>query len=231
MGPTTAMQAGGWESSTVRVEQTAKVTVLTGASPHGQGQETTFSQLCGQLLGISAEDINVVHGDTSAVPYGIGTFGSRATAVGGTAMYRATEKIKHKMALIAGHLLGIKPKGFKPEELVFSGGRIYHRKQPKKSVAFGEVVGAAYTAKNLPLGVEPGLDATHFFEPSNFTFPFGAHICVVEVDTETGDVSIPKYVAVDDCGNIINPLLVRGQVHGGIAQGLGQALFEEAIYD
>ncbi len=229
MGPSSAMPAGGWESCTVRVEPTGKVTVLTGASPHGQGQETTFAQLCGQLLGISAEDVNVVHGDTASVPYGIGTFGSRATAVGGTAMYRATEKIRHKLAQIAGHLLGIK--AVKPEEMVFSGGRIFHRKQPKKSLAFGEVVGAAYTAKNLPPGVEPGLDATHFFEPSNFTFPFGAHICVVEIDTETGDVSIPKYVAVDDCGNIINPLLVRGQVHGGIAQGLGQALFEEAVYD
>jgi carbon-monoxide dehydrogenase large subunit len=231
MGPSSAMPAGGWESCTVRIEPTAQVTVLTGSSPHGQGQETTFAQIVGQMMGISAESVNVVHGDTQAVPYGIGTFGSRATAVGGAAMYKAVEKLKQKMALIAGHLLGIKPKGFKPEEMVFSGGRIFHKRQPKKSVAFGEVVGAAYVAKNLPPGVDPGLDATHFFEPSNFTFPFGAHICVVEVDTETGDVRISKYVAVDDCGNIINPLLVRGQVHGGIAQGLGQALFEEAVYD
>ncbi len=229
MGPSAAMPAGGWESCTVRVEPTGKVTVLTGASPHGQGEETTFAQIAGQMLGISSEDVNVVHGDTATVPYGIGTFGSRATAVGGTALYRAAEKIRNKMAAIAAHLLGIK--NAKPADIVFAGGRVYHKKSPKKSLAFGEVVGAAYVAKNLPPGVDPGLDATHFFEPSNFTFPFGAHVCVVEVDTETGDVEVVKYVGVDDCGNIINPLLVRGQVHGGIAQGLAQAFYEEVVYD
>ncbi len=226
MGPSSAMPAGGWESCTVRVEPTGKVTVLTGASPHGQGEETTFSQLAAQEFGISPGDINVVHGDTASVPYGIGTFGSRATAVGGSAMFLAVQKLKDKMRRIAAHLLQCKP-----EDMVFEGGRIRNKKLPKKSLAWGEVVGAAYVARNLPPGVDPGLDATHFFEPSNFTFPFGAHVCVVEVDSETGRVEIVKYTAIDDCGNILNPLIVRGQVHGGIAQGLAQALYEEAIYD
>jgi carbon-monoxide dehydrogenase large subunit len=226
MGPSAAMPAGGWESSTVRIEPTAKVTVLTGASPHGQGQETTFAQIVGQQFTISPEDVNVVHGDTNRVPYGIGTFGSRGTAVGGSAMFFAVQKLKEKMKRIAAHILSCQP-----EDLTFEAGRLQHKKQPKKSLAFGEVVGAAYVAKNLPVGMEPGLDATHFFEPSNFTFPFGAHVCVVEIDSETGDVKIVKYIAVDDCGNIINPLLVRGQVHGGIAQGLGQAMYEEVVYD
>ncbi len=225
MGPSSAMPAGGWESATVRVEPTGKVTILTGASPHGQGQETTFAQIGADILGLAPEDVNVVHGDTAVVPYGIGTFGSRATAVGGTAVYNSLVKVRDKLAQIAGHLMGEDP-----QKLVFEGGRI-SGKNSKKSIAFGEAVGAAYVAKTLPTGVEPGLDATSFFEPSNFTFPFGAHVCVVEVDVETGDVRIQKYVAVDDCGNVINPLLVEGQVHGGIVQAVGQALLEEAVYD
>jgi len=226
MGPSSAMPSGGWESCTVRIEPTGKVTVLTGASPHGQGEETTFAQITGQEFGISPEDVNIVHGDTAIVPYGIGTFGSRATAVGGTAMFLAVQKLKGKMKKIAAHHLQCKP-----DDLIFDNGRVRHKKNAKKSMAWGEVVGAAYVAKNLPVGVEPGLDATHYFEPSNFTFPFGAHVCVVEVDSETGGVKVVKYVAIDDCGNIINPLIVRGQVHGGIAQGLAQAMFEEVIYD
>ena len=224
MGPSTAMPAGGWESGTVRVDPTGKVTVLTGASPHGQGQETTFAQIVADQLGLTPADVNVVHGDTAAVPYGIGTFGSRATAVGGTAMYLATQKVKQKMAAIAAHLLGAKP-----DQISFREGRV--EAKGGKSLAFGEVVGAAYVARNLPPGVEPGLEATHFFEPSNFTFPFGAHICSVEVDAETGAIHVDKYVAVDDCGNVINPMLVEGQIHGGIAQGMAQALYEEVIYN
>ena len=226
MGPSTAMPSGGWESCTVRVEPSGKVTILTGASPHGQGQETSFAQIVADMLGIGFHDVTVVHGDTSSVPYGIGTFGSRATAVGGTAMYKALLKVKEKLAAIAAHLAKASAK-----TMVFAGGRIYSKGNPKKGVSLLEAVQAAYVAKNLPKGVDPGLEATHFFEPSNFTFPFGTHICVVEVDTETGELEVVKYVAVDDCGNIINPLLVRGQVHGGIAQGLGQALYEEVIYD
>ena len=225
MGPSSAMPAGGWESGTVRVEPTGKVTVLTGASPHGQGQETSFAQIVADELGLEPADVNVVHGDTAVVPYGIGTFGSRATAVGGTAMYFAVQKVKQKMSTLAAHLMGVKP-----SQLVFANGRV-SAKGGKKSLAFGEVVGAAYVAKNLPPGFEPGLEGTHFFEPSNFTFPFGAHVCSVEVDAETGEVKVDKYVAVDDCGNVINPLLVEGQIHGGIVQAIGQALYEEVIYN
>jgi carbon-monoxide dehydrogenase large subunit len=225
IGPSAATPAGGWESGTVRIEPTGKVTVLTGASPHGQGEETTFAQLIADELGIDPDDVTVVHGDTLAVPYGIGTFGSRATAVGGTAAFLATQKLKTKMMTLAAHLLG-----GKPADISFGRGRIA-AKGGKKAISFGELVMAAYTARNIPAGFEPGLEATHFFEPSNFTFPFGAHIASVEVDPETGEVKIDKYVAVDDCGNVINPMLVDGQIHGGIAQGMGQAMWEELIYN
>jgi len=226
MGPSSAMPAGGWESATVRIEPTGKVSVLTGSSPHGQGQETTFAQIAAEMLGLAPEDVFVLHGDTAAVPYGIGTFGSRATAVGGTAVYKALEKVRHKLAQIAGHLLGEDPR-----KLTFRDRKICVRSNAAKAVSFSEAVGAAYVAKTLPAGMEPGLEATTFFEPSNFTYPFGAHLCVVEVDAETGEVHLLKYYAVDDCGNVINPLLVDGQVHGGIVQSVGQALLEEAVYD
>ena len=225
IGPSAATPAGGWESGTVRIEPTGKVTLLTGASPHGQGEETTFAQLIADELGIDPADINVVHGDTLAVPYGIGTFGSRATAVGGTAAFLATQKLKAKMATLAAHLLGCKP-----SDITIGRGRL-SAKGGKKSISFGELVMSAYTARNIPAGFEPGMEATHFFEPSNFTFPFGTHIASVEVDAETCEVKIEKYVAVDDCGNVINPLIVDGQIHGGIAQGMGQAMWEEVIYN
>jgi carbon-monoxide dehydrogenase large subunit len=220
------MPAGGWESATVRIEPTGKVNILTGASPHGQGQETSFSQIGADMLGITPDEINVVHGNTSTVPYGIGTFGSRATAVGGTAVYKCLEKLNDKLSKIAGHILSLDP-----ANLVLSDHRIELKSDPKKSISFIEAVSAAYTAKTLPPGMEPGLDTTTFFEPTNFTFPFGAHVCVVEVDAETGAIQLQKYFAVDDCGNVINPLLVDGQVHGGIVQSVGQALFEETVYD
>ena len=225
MGPSSAMPAGGWESATVRIEPTGVVNILTGASPHGQGQETSFAQLGAEVLGLSPDDVNVVHGDTAIVPYGIGTFGSRGTAVGGTAVYKSLLKLREKLAAIAAHLLNEDA-----SNLAFAGKRITVRGS-EKSVAFGEAVGAAYVAKTLPPQMEPGLEATTFFEPTNFTFPFGTHICVVELDPETGDVKLQQYVCVDDCGNVINPMLVDGQVHGGIAQSIGQALFEEAVYD
>jgi carbon-monoxide dehydrogenase large subunit len=225
IGPSAATPAGGWESGTVRIEPTGKVTLLTGASPHGQGEETTFAQLLADELGIDPDDVNVVHGDTMAVPYGIGTFGSRGTAVGGTAAYFATQKLKAKLSTLAAHLLGCKP-----ADITIGRGRL-SAKGGKKSIAFGELVTAAYTAHNIPPGFEPGLEATHFFEPPNFTFPFGTHIASVEVDVETGEVKIEKYVGVDDCGNIINPMIVAGQIHGGIAQGMGQAMWEELIYN
>lgn len=226
MGPSSAMPAGGWESSTVRVEPSGMVNLMTGASPHGQGQETSFAQLGAEILGIEPADVNVIHGDTAIVPYGIGTFGSRGTAVGGTAAYMALMKLRSKLATLAGFLMDVDP-----AKLVFANMKIFVKSQPSKSIGFGEVVAAAYTAKKLPPGMEPGLDATSFFEPGNFTFPFGAHVCVVEIDKETGDVRLMKYVAVDDCGNVLNPLLVEGQVHGGIVQSFGQAMLEEAVYD
>jgi aerobic carbon-monoxide dehydrogenase large subunit len=226
MGPSSAMPAGGWESATVRVEPTGRVSIMTGSSPHGQGQETTFAQMGADILGIDPSQVQVIHGDTSVVPYGIGTFGSRATAVGGTAVYKSLQKLKEKLARIAAHIVGSDPK-----RMVFADGKISVKDSPKKSVAFGQAVSAAYVAKTLPADMEPGLEATTFFEPTNFTYPFGTHICVVEIDAETGDVKLTRYVAVDDCGNVINPLLVEGQVQGGIVQSVGQALLEEAVYD
>ncbi len=226
MGPSSAMPAGGWESATVRVEPTGRVSIMTGSSPHGQGQETTFAQMGADVLGIDPSQVQVVHGDTSIVPYGIGTFGSRATAVGGTAVYKSLQKVKEKLAAIAAHIVGSDP-----ERMVFADGKISAKESPKKSVPFGQAVSAAYVAKSLPAEMEPGLEATTFFEPTNFTYPFGTHICVVEIDPETGDVKLARYVAVDDCGNVINPLLVEGQVQGGIVQSVGQALLEEAVYD
>ncbi|MHB8653933.1 MAG: xanthine dehydrogenase family protein molybdopterin-binding subunit [Terriglobia bacterium] len=225
MGPSSRMPAGGWESGTVRVEVTGKVTVLSGTSPHGQGEETTFAQIVAEELGIPFDDVTVYHGDTFQIPMGIGTFGSRTTAVGGSAIYNATQRIKKKMARIAAHKLGIKP-----GELVFTGGKI-QTEDGQKSVGFGEVVAEAIFAKQLPPGIEPGLTEHCVFEPPNYTFPFGAHIAVTELDSETGEVRLRNYFAVDDCGRILNPMLVEGQVHGGLAQGIGQALWEEVVYD
>jgi carbon-monoxide dehydrogenase large subunit len=225
MGPSSRMPAGGWESGTVRVEVTGKVTVLSGASPHGQGEETTFAQIVAEELGIPFDDVTVYHGDTFQIPMGIGTFGSRTTAVGGTAIYNAAQRIKKKMARIAAHKLGIKP-----GELVFTDGKI-QTEDGQKSIGFGEVVAEAIFAKQLPPGIEPGLTEHCVFEPPNYTFPFGAHIAVTELDSETGEVRLRNYFAVDDCGRILNPMLVEGQIHGGLAQGIGQALWEELIYD
>ena len=226
MGPSVGVAGGGWESGTVRIERTGKVTVLTGVSPHGQGQETSFAQIVADEYGISIDDIAVIHGDTGRQPQGIGTFGSRATAVGGAALIIATQQVKDKMAQIAAHMLEANV-----DDLVFEDGNIFVQGSPDSAVTFADVAATAHVAVNLPPEVEPGLEATHFFEPSNFTYPFGAHISIVEVDPETGEIDLQRYVAVDDCGNIINPLLVDGQVHGGIAQGLGQALYEGAVYD
>jgi carbon-monoxide dehydrogenase large subunit len=225
MGPSSRMPAGGWEFGSVKVEPTGKVTVLSGTSPHGQGEETTFAQIAADVLGIPFDDVTVYHGDTFQVPMGIGTFGSRTTAVGGTAIHNAAIQIKKKMAKIAAHKLGVKP-----GELIFSEGKI-HTRDGAKSMGFAEVAAEAIFAKQLPEGIEPGLAAHSFFEPSNYTFPFGAHLAVVEVDAETGEIKLRNYYAVDDCGRVINPMLVDGQIHGGLAQGIGQALWESHIYD
>lgn len=225
LGPSAAAPpgVGWWESATVRIEPSGKVTVLTGASPHGQGQETSFAQIAADAVGVDLDDVVVIHGDTSIVQYGIGTFGSRATAVGGTAVYLALESLKKKATKFAAILMDVDP-----ASVTFADGRFT---AGGKSVTIQEVAGAAYGAKSLPPDTEPGLSATTFFEPKNFTFPFGAHVAQVEVDIETGAIKILRYIAVDDCGRVINPMLVDGQVQGGIAQGLGQALLEEAVYD
>ncbi len=254
LGPSQAMPAGGWESATVRIEPTGKVTVLTGASPHGQGQETSFAQIAADELGVDLHDVTVIHGDTAIVQYGIGTFGSRATAVGGTAVFMAIEKLKEKASKIAAHLLKEEQASviFKegryskaaaraaaadgvPEPVVPAGqapaGALPEPDVEDKHVSIQDVALAAHIARDIPPGMEPGLSATHFFEPTNFTFPFGTHIAVVEIDRDTGDVKFLRYVAVDDCGKVINPMMVDGQVHGGIVQALGQALYEEVVYD
>ncbi len=226
LGPSPAMPAGGWESATVRVDPTGKVTVLTGASPHGQGQETSFAQITADELGVALEDIIVIHGDTGIVQYGIGTFGSRATAVGGTALYNALQTIKEKAKRFAAHSLQADP-----TDIVFEQGVFSSLTDRTKRVTFQQIALEAHTAKNLPPGTAPGLEAVSFFEPSNFTFPFGAHVVVAEIDKDTGEIDLRRYVAVDDCGKAINPLLVDGQVHGGIVQSIGQALLEEAVYN
>jgi aerobic carbon-monoxide dehydrogenase large subunit len=223
MGPSPATPAGGWESATVKIEPTGKVTVLTGVSPHGQGEETTFAQIAADQLGCDIDEVVVIHGDTSIVQYGIGTFGSRATAVGGTALYYALQDLKTKLKKFGAMMLA-------SENVSYADGRCTCEKTGK-SVGLKELAGAAHRAMTLPPNTEPGLMATHFWEPPNFTFPFGAHIMVSEVDPETGEISIRRYVAVDDCGTILNPMIVEGQVHGGIAQGIGQALWEQAVYD
>jgi carbon-monoxide dehydrogenase large subunit len=222
-GPSPATPAGGWESATVKIEPSGKVTVLTGASPHGQGEETTFAQIAADRLGVDIDDVVVLHGDTAIVQYGIGTFGSRATAVGGAALHFALEELIAKIKRFGAMLL-------ESQEVSFEGGRCTCMRSGK-SVGLAEIAAASYRAMKLPPGTEPGLQATSFWEPPNFTFPFGAHLVVSEVDPETGAIAIRRYIAVDDCGKIINPLLVDGQIHGGVAQGIGQALFEHAIYD
>jgi carbon-monoxide dehydrogenase large subunit len=226
MGPSSALPGGGWEAGTVRIERTGKVTLLTGASPHGQGQETSFAQIVADEFGIEPDDVVTIHGDTARVAAGIGTFGSRGTAVGGTAIYLAVQDLKEKMKKIAAHLLESQP-----DKIEFGIGKLTVKGDSGRSMSFNDVVSVAYNAVKLPPGLEPGMEATRFFEPSNFTFPFGTHVCVVEIDEETGEPKLTKYVAVDDCGNVINPLLVEGQVHGGLVQGIAQALHEEVVYD
>jgi len=219
-------QAGLWESATVRVHPTGKVTVYTGSHSHGQGHETTMAQLAADQLGIAMDDVEIVHGDTGTVPFGMGTYGSRSASVGGTAIVMSLNKIKEKGKKIAAHLLEASP-----GDMDFANGQFYVKGSPQKAVPFGQVALVAYVPHNYPDGVEPGLDETSFYDPANFCFPFGAHACVVEVDPDTGAVKILRYLAVDDVGNVINPMIVDGMVHGGVAQGVAQALWEGALYD
>ncbi len=219
-----AMGPGFWEYGKVEVDPAGSVKVFSGASPHGQGQKTSFAQIVADELGVPMDDVDVIHGDTKIVAKGMGTFGSRATAVGGVAVYQAAEKVREKARDLASHLLEVDA-----DDLVFSDGRFAVKGVPRRALTIQQIAGQA--AKNLPKGSAASLSAESTFEPANFTFPFGTHVCVVEVEPETGNVEIKKYVAVDDCGKVINPLLVDGQVQGGIAQGLGQALYEGVVYD
>ena len=225
LGPSSMMSAGGWEWGCVRMEISGKVTVLTGVTPHGQGQETSFSQLVSDKFGIPMKDITVHSGDTATAHYGRDTYGSRATALGGTAILMSIDKIIAKATTLAAHLMKVSRK-----KVVYEPGR-FHAPGTDKSISWNELAMEAYVAKNIPRNFEPGLEASSFFEPENCTYPFGTHIVAVEVDRATGEVKIVKYVAVDDCGPLINPLLVEGQVQGGIAHSLGQALFEKTVYD
>src|SRR5213594_3571997 len=218
--------AGLYESGKVRVHPTGMVTVYTGSHSHGQGHETTFAQLVADDLGVPMEQVEIVHGDTGSIPFGMGTYGSRSASVGGTAIQMSLTKIKEKAKRIAAHLLEASPK-----DIEYVNGQFQVIGVPGKAVPFGAVALTAYIPHNYPEGVEPGLEETSFYDPSNFCFPFGAHACVVEVDPDTGKVNVLRYVAVDDVGNVINPMIVDGMVHGGIAQGVGQALWEGAVYD
>jgi carbon-monoxide dehydrogenase large subunit len=218
-------RAGLYESAQVRVQPTGKVSVYTGAHSHGQGHETTFAQVVADRMGIPLEDVDIVHGDSDSVAFGMGTYGSRSLAVGGSAIVKSIDKVLEKGAKIAAHMLEANP-----DDLDFAEGK-WTVKGTDKSVAFGDVSLTAYVPHNYPEGLEPGMDFSSFYDPANFTYPFGAHVAIVEIDKETGKVELKRFIAVDDVGNVINPMIVDGQIHGGLAQGIGQALFEGAIYD
>lgn len=219
---------GFWESGAIRVHATGKITVLTGAHSHGQGHETAFRQIVADMLGASPDDIDISHGDTNVIANGMGTYGSRSAALGGSALLMSSNKIIAKMKKIAAHQLEAAE-----EDLVYdvATANFHVSGAPEQGKSFGEIAFAAYTAHNLPDGVEPGLEEYSYFDPGNFTFPNSAHIAQVEVDRDTGEITIQKYVAVDDVGTMINPMIVEGQIVGGVVQGVGQALWEEAVYD
>jgi carbon-monoxide dehydrogenase large subunit len=219
-------RAGLYESATVRVNATGSISVFTGSHSHGQGHETVFPQVVASMLGIDESQIDIVHGDTSKIPFGMGTYGSRSIAVGGSALYKATEKIIAKAKKIAAHLMEASE-----GDVELADGK-FTVAGTDKSVAWTEVTLAAYVPHNYPLEeLEPGLEETAFYDPANFTYPAGAYACEVEVDPDTGKVEVLGFAAADDFGNVINPMIVEGQVHGGLAQGIGQAMLEVAVYD
>jgi len=218
--------AGGWESATVRVLPTNKIQVVTGTSPHGQGHETSWSMIVAEKMGVPVEDIDVLHSDTAIAPLGLDTYGSRSLPVGGVAIAMACDKVIDKARKIAAHQLEANE-----DDLEFAGGVFSVRGTPDRAMPLAAVAFEAFTAHNLPDGLEPNLEAQVTYDPPNFSWPFGTHMCTVEVDVETGAVEVLRYIAVDDCGNQVNPLIVEGQVHGGVIQGLAQALFEEAVFD
>jgi carbon-monoxide dehydrogenase large subunit len=218
--------AGLWESANVRVHLTGKVVVTTGSKPFGQGHETTMAQVVADELGVALEDVTVEHGDTLGTPFGYGTYGSRSAAVGTVAVYNALQRIKHKARRLAAHMLEADA-----EDVTYENGRAFVVGSPETGKTIQEIAAAAAVAYDLPPGEEPFLDDTSYYDPPSCTFPFGTHVAVVEVDPETGEVTLSRYVAVDDVGRVINPLIVDGQVHGGIVQGVAQALWEGAVYD
>lgn len=218
-------RAGLFESAQVRVQPTGKVSVFTGSHSHGQGHETTFAQVVADKLGIPIGDVEIIHGDSDSVAFGMGTYGSRSLAVGGSAIVKSIEKVLEKGAKIAAHKLECAT-----DDLQYDGGK-WTVKGTDKSVSFGDVSLTAYVPHNYPAGLEPGLDFSSFYDPTNFTYPFGCHIAIVEVDIETGKVKLNRFIAVDDVGNVINPMIVDGQIHGGLAQGIGQAMLEGVWYD
>ncbi|MGY2083347.1 xanthine dehydrogenase family protein molybdopterin-binding subunit [Blastococcus sp. SYSU DS0539] len=218
--------AGGWEHASIRMLPTGKVEVVTGSTPHGQGHETAWSQLVADSLGVPFEDVEVLHGDTAISSRGLDTYGSRSLVVGGSAVVKAADKVIAKARKIAAHLLEASE-----DDLDFEAGKFSVRGTPGTGLGIQEIALAIFAAHNYPEGVEPSIDAEATFDPENFSFPHGTHLCAMEVDTETGFVKIRKYACVDDVGTIVNPLIVEGQVHGGLAQGIAQALYEEAVYD
>jgi aerobic carbon-monoxide dehydrogenase large subunit len=233
LGPSRALGPDGWgmqggyfESAQVRVHPTGSVTVYTGTSPHGQGHETSFAQIAADRLGVTPDVVDVIHGDTSTGPFGKNTYGSRSLAVGGEAVARAAERVRDKAKRIVAYQLEAAP-----EDIELVGGRFQVRGSPDKAMTVADVAGEAYIPADLPEGMEAGLDEICFYDPDNFVWPFGAHVCVSEVDTETGRVDIVRYIAVDDCGPAVNPALIDGQIHGGIVHAVGQVLYEQVVYD
>lgn len=216
----------GWDSAEVRVAPSGSVTILTGISPHGQGNETSLAQIVADELGISMEAITVKASDTAVTPQGVGTFGSRGTAIGGGAVLLAARKVQDKVKQFAAAMLEVSP-----EDIALNDSRAEVIGAPDRSLGFSQISRAAHAMEGIPGGLEPGLDAQSFFKPEGRQFPFGVHLAQVEIEPDTGEVHVTRYIAVDDCGTIINPLLVDGQIHGGLAQGFGQALWEEIIYD
>jgi aerobic carbon-monoxide dehydrogenase large subunit len=226
LGPSASLPTGGWEHAGVTIERDGRITATTGASPHGQGNETTFAQMLADQFGVPLEHVTILHGDTGVVKQGIGTFGSRSQAVGGTTLMLAGDKVKKKMAKFAAAMLDANE-----DDLEFENGMISVKGSPGSGKSFAEVAGYAYVPVPLPPGMEPGLSDEAFWEPENNTYPFGCHIVMMEIDRETGEPRLTKVVAVDDAGTIINPMIVEGQIHGGLAQGIGQAMIEEVVYD
>jgi carbon-monoxide dehydrogenase large subunit len=219
-------RAGLFEAGEVRVHPTGSVTVFTGSHSHGQGHETTFAQVVADRLGIAIENVEIIHGDTGRIPFGMGTYGSRSLAVGGSAIVKALDKIEAKAKKIAAHLLEASP-----QDVEFNNG-VFRVAGTDRTKTFADVSLAAYVPHNFPLEtMEPGLNENAFYDPTNFTYPSGAYVCEVEVDRDTGETRIQKFTAVDDFGNVINPMIVEGQVHGGLGQGIGQAMLERCVYD